>query len=118
DAGNIWRHSFQTRRIRDDKHQAGLNGSTFFDTGTLRHEVKLGLGYWHVRFDSIRVWPGDELVGYAQGPADETGRVDITRRQNARSDVNLYDAYAGDTIQAGRLTVNVGARFDYQQGKN
>ena len=38
-------------------------------------------------------------------------------RQNAKSEVNLYDVYAGDTIQAGKLTINVGGRFDYRQGK-
>jgi len=121
DASGIWQHSLLTRRIRDDKHQTGLNLSTFFDTGVLRHEVKLGLGYWHVRFDQIREWPGDELVGLARaldaGP-DETGVVSITRRQNAKSEVDLYDVYAGDTIQAGRLTVSVGGRFDFQQGRN
>ena len=122
DSTRIWRHSFITRRIRDDKHQAGLNASTFFDTGVLRHEVKLGLGYWHVRFDSILEWPGDQLVGYARPatlPQDdpEIGRWKSRGRQNAKSNVNLYDAYAGDTIQAGKFTVNVGGRFDYQQGK-
>jgi len=121
DPEGVYRHSFVTRRIRDDKHQVGLNASTFFDTGVLRHEVKLGLGYWHVRFDAIREWPGDQLVGYAlprNPPPEETGTVDITRRQNAKSLVNLYDVFLGDTIQAGKLTVNVGGRFDYQQGKN
>ncbi len=121
DPQNVWQHSFVTRRVRDDKHQVGLNASTFFDTGGLRHEVKLGLGYWHVRLDFIREWPGDQLVGFARperAPPEETGLVDITRRQNAKSLVNLYDVFAGDTIQAGKLTVNVGARFDYQQGKN
>ena len=63
DSTRILRHSILTRFIRDDKHQTGLNASTFFNTGVLRHEVKLGLGYWHVRFDSFRQWPGDELVG-------------------------------------------------------
>ncbi len=124
DAMGVWRHSFVTRRVRDDKHQVGLNASTFFDTGVLRHEVKLGLGYWHVRLDMIREWPGDQMVGFAPppplSPDDplEPGEVAITRRQNSKSLVNLYDVFAGDTIQAGKLTVNVGARFDYQQGKN
>ena len=32
--------------------------------------------------------------------------------------MNYYDAYVGDIVQAGNLTMNVGGRFDYQQGKN
>ncbi len=42
----------------------------------------------------------------------------ITRLKSARAEVNVYDAFVGDTIQTGNLTVNLGARFDYQQGKN
>ena len=124
DAMGVWRHSFLTRRVRDDKHQVGLNASTFFDTGVLHHEVKVGLGYWHVRFDMIREYPGDQMVGFAPPPRLfpddplEPGEVAITRRQNSKSLVNLYDVFAGDTVQVGKLTVNVGARFDYQQGKN
>jgi hypothetical protein len=113
DADFIWRHSFRDRRILDDKHQAGLNASAFFDTGGLRHELKFGFGYRHLRFDSGATWPADQLVGYV--PYDE---ADVTRLQMARSEANAYDAFMGDTIRAGNLTVNLGARFDYQQGKN
>ena len=42
----------------------------------------------------------------------------ITRASNRHLLLHYYDTYLGDTIQAGNLTVNVGARFDYQQGKN
>ncbi len=42
----------------------------------------------------------------------------MTRAQNPKSRLNLYDAFLGDTVRAGQLTVNAGLRFDYQQGKN
>ena len=111
----IWRHSFTTWRALDTQHQAGLSTSTFFDTGRLRHELKFGFGYRHQRLDSASTWPGDLLVGYA--PFDPPLAA-ITRLQSAKSEVNIYDAFVGDTIQTGNLTINVGARFDYQQGKN
>ena len=113
DQSDVWRHSFYSRRVLDIKHQSGLNASAFFDTGDLRHELKFGFGYRHIRFDSALSWPGDQLVGYVN-----FGAAAITRAQNSKSEVNLYDAFLGDTIQAGNLTVNVGARFDYQQGRN
>jgi hypothetical protein len=120
DNDGITRHSNVTRRIRDIKHQAGLNASAFFDTGKLRHEVRLGLGYNHVRLDFIRELPGDQLIGFIR--FDEEGNdfseAQITRRQNAKSNVNLYDVLVGDTIQFGELTVNAGVRYDYQQGQN
>jgi hypothetical protein len=109
----IWRHSYQFRRLFDDQRQAGLNASTFFHTGDLGHELKFGFGYRDVRFGDARGWPGDQLVGYAQFDV-----ADVTRAQNPQSRLHLYDAFLGDTVRAGNLTVSAGLRFDYQQGKN
>ena len=113
DEDEVWRHSYRTRRFSDDQRQAGVNASAFFDTGDLRHEVKFGFGYRQARQDSMQSWPGDLLVGW-----EAFREAGITRRQDAATRANLYDVYLGDTIQAGNLTVNLGARFDYQQGKN
>ncbi len=44
--------------------------------------------------------------------------AEITRASNRHLLLHYYDTYLGDTVQTGNLTVNVGARFDYQQGKN
>ena len=63
DADGIWRHSFWSRFIADDKHQAGLNVSGFFDTGVVRHELKFGFGYRHATFESASSWPGDQIFG-------------------------------------------------------
>ena len=63
DTDGIWRHSYSAWHARDTQHQAGLNTSTFFDTGRLRHELKFGFGYTHQRLDSASTWPGDLLVG-------------------------------------------------------
>ncbi len=115
DSDFIWRHSFSAWRVEDTQHQAGLSTSTFFDTGRLSHELKFGFGYRHARLDSASSWPGDQLVGYAPFDQPEVG---ITRLLNTKSEVNTYDAFVGDTIRTGNLTINVGARFDYQQGKN
>jgi len=113
DVDSIWRHSYSAWRAEDTQHQAGLSTSTFFDTGRLSHELKFGFGYRHARLDSASTWPGDLMIGSA--PLRQAG---ITRLQNAKSYVNTYDAFVGDTIRTGNLTLNVGARFDYQQGKN
>jgi hypothetical protein len=113
DANFIWRHSFQSRRISDAQHQAALDGTAVFETGSVSHELKFGTGYRHVRFDSAASWPGDALVGDLP-----FGEAAVTRPQNSKSEVNLYDVFAGDTISTGRFACSVGARFDYQQGRN
>ncbi|MEO8430279.1 MAG: TonB-dependent receptor [Acidobacteriota bacterium] len=109
----IWQRSYWSRRFRDSQQSTGTSASAFFDTGGLRHELKFGFGFRHTRSDEALSWPGDGLVGYAF-----YRQVGITRRQDQKSEVNHYFAFFGDTVQAGNLTLNFGARFDYQQGRN
>ncbi len=113
DADYVWQNSYIYYKSQRPQHQAGLTASGFFDTGKLAHELKFGFGYKHTRTDSLSVWPGDQLVAN-----DYSQLAVITRASRPSYEMNYYDAYAGDTIQSGNLTVNVGLRFDYQQGKN
>jgi len=115
DVNGVWRNSYNFHRFGLPQHQVGATTSTFFDMATLQHELKFGFGYRHATLDSMTVWPGDELVGYANsdGPL-----ASITRASNQHLLFNYYDTYLGDTIRAGNLTVNAGVRFDYQQGRN
>ncbi|HTO89423.1 MAG TPA: TonB-dependent receptor [Thermoanaerobaculia bacterium] len=113
DADYVWQNSYFFYHSRRPQHQAGLTASAFFETGNLSHELKFGFGYKHTRSDSLTVWPGDMLV------ADEVSSLAwVTRAANAKYEMNYYDSYLGDTIQTGNLTINLGLRFDYQQGKN
>jgi len=113
DGNLVWQNSYLYYKNRAPQHQAGLTASGFFDTGKLSHELKFGFGYKHARVDSFSVWPGDQLVAN-----EYSGFAVVTRAAKPVFEVNYYDAYAGDTISSGNLTVNVGLRFDYQQGKN
>jgi hypothetical protein len=115
DANQIWRNSFWDYDVKGEQRQAGVTASTFFDTGNLRHELKFGFGYRQALWDSSTVWPADQLVGYQSFNPPLAG---IARASNADLLLRYYDTYLADTIQAGNLTVNLGARFDYQQGKN
>ncbi len=109
----IFRHSYASRFINDDKHQASAQVSSFFETGRVRHEVKFGFGYRHVRFGVASSWPADQIWG------DQFSKVaSITRLQDVNAELNAFDAFMGDTIRVGDLTLNVGSRFDYAQGKN
>ena len=114
DQYGVWRNSFSFHSARQPQYQAGLTTSGFFDTGDLRHEIKVGLGYKKFTNDSADSWPGGGIVGYEP----PVGFAAVTRSGILKWKSNSYDAYVGDTILAGNLTVNVGARFDYQQSKN
>jgi hypothetical protein len=113
DADGIYRNSILFARVRRPQHQAGATLSAFFDTGTIAHELKFGFGYRHTIANSFSSWPGDKII------ADELdGIALLTRDENIKYEMNYYDAYVQDTIQAGNLTLNAGTRFDYQQGRN
>ena len=113
DADYVWRNSYLVEYRRRPQHQIGATASAFFDTGSLRHELRFGFGYRHARLESASVWPADQLVGNAF-----FGQASVTRATNAKFFDNFYDTYLSDTIQAGDLTLNLGARFDYQQTRN
>ena len=113
DAGYVWQNSYLYSHARGPQHQAGLTATGFFDTGNLSHELKFGFGYKHSRVDSLSAWPGDQLIGL-----EPFQLAAVTRASNVPYEMNYYDTYVRDTIQTGNLTVNLGLRFDYQQGKN
>jgi Carboxypeptidase regulatory-like domain len=113
DADYVWRNSYFVYRSHDSQRQAGLTSSTFLDTGNLRHELKIGFDYRYTSFDSASSWPGGGQFGY-----EPYSQAAITRNANYSYETIYYDAYLGDTIQTGNLTVNVALRFDYQQAKN
>jgi hypothetical protein len=117
---DVWQNSAPFYRTRRPQRQAGLTASGFFDMGDLRHELKFGFGYRSIQISSMSTWPGDQLVGseYSDPNSAIPNNAAITRAQHLRSEGNYYNTYLGDTVQAGNLTVSVGARFDYQQARN
>ena len=117
----VWQNSFMAFKGQRPQQQAGLTASGFFDTARLRHELKFGFGYRSIQLDSTSSWPGDEFIGSEFSSPSTSGippNAAITRRATVKARVNYYNVYLGDTIQADNITVNLGARFDYQQAKN
>src|SRR4029078_8832611 len=97
------------------QYMGSLDGNYFFAGTGGNHELKFGLAWRRVDALSERVWPGH--------PAQRRYNPTSTRvrflRDQATGTINEYDtAYLGDTLSAGRLTVNAGLRFDHQTGRN
>ena len=114
DTDGVWHNSYLFYSTHRPQRQAGTSGSAFFSTGRFAHELKFGFGYKHTVTESLSAWPGDRIW------ADEFdgGVAFLTRDQNAKYEMNYYDAFLGDTVTAGDLTLNAGVRFDDQQGRN
>ena len=109
------RGTSDARVFERPQYVGSLDGSYFFAGTGGNHELKFGLGWRRADTLSERVWPGDK-VQLRYNPTSTRARF---LRDQATGTLNqYYTAYLGDTLSAGRLTLNAGLRFDHQTGKN
>lgn len=108
---------YYTERPQD---QFRADGSTFFDTGALNHELKFGFGYRETPVTSVSGWPGDQWTVLYEGANKPggAGGVYFYRPADANYEMNYTDLYLGDTMLFGNLTIQAGLRYDLQEGTN
>lgn len=121
-----WQNSFYNYYTERPQDQARLDGSTFFNTGGLSHELKFGFGYRDAEVLSQSGWPGQHyMVFYGDafgtnygrpGEIDAFGGAYLFRNANFTYNVNSTDLYIGDTMMFGNLTLQAGLRYDMQEG--
>jgi hypothetical protein len=113
DAGGIPRGSYWSYDQSMPQRQANVEASKFFSAASLSHELKAGVGYRRTPITSNSATPGDKTyMDYS------IGEFVITRDANPNYISSYRNVFAGDTISAGNLTVNVGARYDVQRAEN
>jgi hypothetical protein len=122
DANGIWHNSFIGEEIKRPQTQEKADASTFFNTGSLSHELKYGAAYRIAESATNFNWAGSGWVsdganGFLGAPPGEN---DLFLSRAALPDVKVKytNAYAQDTLTTGNLTVNVGLRYDRQTGDN
>ena len=108
-----------TRRSLSIRPQHMVNVDTnYFQTAFgASHDFKVGFGYR--RHDSYTgtLWPGNMILGM-ENNTNVGGSVARINREGAGSNRAEYmDLYAGDTISLGRVTVDLGLRYDRQWGR-
>ncbi|HUR83093.1 MAG TPA: TonB-dependent receptor [Thermoanaerobaculia bacterium] len=116
-AGFIPHYSYYNYYTERPQTQYRGDASAFFTTGTLNHELRFGLGYRDADVRSLSAWPGDQLLflGEAPGPV-QAGGVQLNRFSDFTYNVGTTDAYIGDTMMLGNLTIQAGVRLDKQVG--
>jgi hypothetical protein len=127
DANTVWHDNFAFYNTDRPQRQYRLDGSKFFDMGTLNHELKFGFGYRKTPVSSSSGWPG-ATAGYwrfrtaaycgARNLDAGCAQGKLFRDSNKSMDEKSNDLYLGDTVIAGNLTLQAGLRWDSQQGRN
>ena len=129
DLQNVWHNTRLFYITERPQKQYRADGSKFFDIGSMNHELKFGFGYRSTPIGSQSGYPGpvqgyfrDRSDGYCNnrsipGPG-QCFTAFLTRFRDARFDEKYNDAYVGDTVLMGNLTIQAGLRYDIQKTKN
>ncbi|HVT02676.1 MAG TPA: carboxypeptidase regulatory-like domain-containing protein [Thermoanaerobaculia bacterium] len=116
DADGVWHRSYFAYTTARPQDSYRTDGSSFFRTGTLDHELKFGFGYRKTPVTSTSTYPVTGVLGdFSQG---DPAVALLTRPGNPDYSVNYTDLYAGDTLTRGDLTIQGGLRYDLQKGRN
>ncbi len=119
DASGTWHNSFYLYTTDRPTHQYKLDGSNFFNTGNLSHELKYGAGYRKASITSTTRWAGVGIqLDYYQENYGLPNELQLTRPASPAYTVKYKSGYAQDTLTVGNLTANIGLRYDDQSGTN
>jgi hypothetical protein len=113
-----WHRSYLSEVITRPQSQGRIDGSKFFDIGTMNHEFKFGFGYRNAPVRTAYDWSGDQYTTTGTSVEGDTGGVNFTRPTDFGYKVKYEDAYLGDTVLLGNLTIQAALRYDLQKGIN
>jgi len=104
--------SNQSNDNRRPQAEARIDGNYFLPSflgGD--HAMKFGFGYRDTPFGFSSVRGGGATARFSNGnPVEAT----LYRNSNTETALEQYSAYVQDSYTRGRLTINAGVRFDYQ----
>ncbi len=97
------------------QHTVNIDGNFFKALGGKNHDFKFGFGWRRTDIYSQVLYPGNGIVAYENSATDFRARV---YREGAGTNRASYlNFYLGDSIALGRMTVDLGVRYDQQSGK-
>jgi hypothetical protein len=117
EAIGAWKDSYVSIDSLRPQTQYRLDGSAFANTGALSHEFKFGWGYREAKVTSNSAWPGDEYTDL-YSLVGGTDIVQFARFPLLTFAAKSTDAYVGDTMLLGNLTLQAALRYDLQKGEN
>lgn len=106
-----------TRALRFLRPQqiVNLDANHFTNAFGGSHDFKFGFGWRRTDATSQTLWPGNMIQAQDNSLTDRVAR--IYRNGDGTNRTQYLSLYAGDTFSRGRLTIDLGVRFDRQTGK-
>jgi hypothetical protein len=96
------------------QHTVNVDGNSFHSGWGGAHEFKFGGGYRRVDVTAGTLWPGNMIRALNNSPTNNVARL---YREGLGTDrIEFFNAYVGDTISRGPLTIEAGFRYDRQWG--
>jgi hypothetical protein len=115
DENGVWRNSFIYFHGVNPQEDVSAEATSFFDTGGVSHELKFGGGYRIAEQSSLSSFPGGGVeFDFGTG----IGLLNLSRDGQVESRTRYTEAYVQDTLSAGRLSANIGVRYDRQSGRS
>jgi Carboxypeptidase regulatory-like domain/TonB-dependent Receptor Plug Domain len=107
----------QSLNIRP-QHIVNADANYFRNTLGASHDFKFGLGWRRTQAFIGTLWPGNMILALENNTSSEGGRIARITREGAGTNRTQYvDLYVGDTISRGRMTLDLGVRYDRQWGR-
>src|SRR5262245_58620060 len=97
------------------QHTVNVDLNHFRSIGSGTHDFKFGFGWRRTDAFAQDIDPGSKIVAYENSATDFRARL---YREGAGTNRSYYiSGYFGDTITMGRMTFDVGLRYDRQYGR-
>jgi hypothetical protein len=97
------------------QHSVNIDGNHFRTIGETSHDIKFGMGWRRTDIYAQALYPGNGAVAYENSLTDFRARI---YREGAGTNRATYlSFYLGDSIAMGRVTLDLGVRYDRQWGE-
>lgn len=91
-----------------------VNAQSFMNRMGASHDIKFGVGYRTTDAISGTLWPGNGILAIERAG---NLQAQVFRQGNGGNRANYLNFYVGDTIAMNRVTIDLGVRFDRQDGE-
>ena len=96
------------------QHTATVDVQSFFNGFGGSHDLKYGIGWRRVEAASGTLWPGNMILAIERA---NNLQAQVFRQGYGGNRAQYVDFYVGDTLSRNRWTLDLGLRFDRQNGE-